>query len=223
MPPMKLYYASGACSFVPHTLLEAAGADFEPVAIKLHRNEQHSPEYLAVNPHGQVPTLMEGDAVITQIVAIADHLDRRFPDAGFLPAEPLARAQALSTLAWMNNTVHPTFTHIFMPQKFTDKPELHADLKAYNLTRYEGWLDDLQALVEQAQAARGLQMWLSGAAFGPLDSYALTLTRWGSMVGIDPQARASLWRFIEDRVAAHPPVAKVLERERVPLNLYKPA
>ncbi len=223
MPSMKLYYASGACSFVPHTLLEAAGADFEPVQVKLHRDEQHSPEYLAINPDGQVPVLVDGDAVITQIVAIVDHLDRRFAAAGFLPTEPLARTRALSVLAWMNNTVHPTFTHIFMPQKFTDKPELHADLKAFNRVRYEGCLDALQSLVLQAQAAHGAGAWLSGASFGPLDSYALTLTRWGSMVGIDPCKRSTLWAFIEKRVAAHPPVAAVLERERVPLNLYKPA
>ena len=119
--------------------------------------------------------------------------------------------------------MHPTFTHTFMPHKFTDKPELHADLKAYNLIRYEGWLDELQTLVQQARDARGTDAWLSGAAFSPLDSYALTLTRWGSMVGIDPGERPLLWTFIEKRVAAHPPVARVLERERVPLNLYKPA
>ncbi len=38
---LKLYYASGACSFVPHSMLEMAGATFEPVAVKLHRNEQN--------------------------------------------------------------------------------------------------------------------------------------------------------------------------------------
>ena len=180
-------------------------------------------QYLAINPHGQVPVLVEGDAVLTQIVAIVDCFDRRFADAGFLPIEPLARAQALSVLAWMNNTVHPTFTHIFMPQKFIDKPELHADLKAFNLTRYRGWLDELQALVQQAQQARGGAAWLSGAAFGPLDAHALTLTRWGSMVGIDPIERPVLWAFIEHQVAVHPPVARVLAQEKVPLDLHQPA
>ena len=102
MNAVKLYFAAGACSFVPHTLLEAAGAAFEPVPVKLHRNEQQSPEYLAINPHGQVPVLVDGDVVITQIVAIVDWLDRRFPDAHFQPTEPHERAQALSVLAWMN-------------------------------------------------------------------------------------------------------------------------
>ena len=116
---LKLYFAPGACSFVPHAMLELAGAPFEPVAVKLHKGEQRAPEYLALNPRGQVPVLVDDGEVITQIVSILLHLDAKFPQAGILPASGLARTRALSTLAWMNNTVHPTFTHVFMPQKFT--------------------------------------------------------------------------------------------------------
>lgn len=218
---MKLHYAPGACSFVPHTLLEASGEPFEPMLVKLHKNGQNSAEYLAVNPRGQVPALVLADGTsITQIVAICGYLDDRFPDAGFLPREPVARAKAFETLAWMNNTVHPTFTHIFMPHKFTDQPALHDELKRYNLQQYRRRLDELQSLVQDA-AQRG-DAWLSGANFGPLDAYALTLTRWGGMVGIDPAERRALRAHVE-KVAAHSPAAAVLERERVPLNLYKPA
>ena len=47
---LKLYFAPGACSFVPHTLLEVAGEPFEPVLVKLHKRENYSPEYKAINP-----------------------------------------------------------------------------------------------------------------------------------------------------------------------------
>jgi glutathione S-transferase len=152
---LKLYFAPGACSFVPHTLLETAGEPFEPVMVKLHKQENYSPEYKAINPRSQVPVLVDGGEVITQIVAIVGYLDDRFPAGrAFLPHEPLARARVLETLAWMNNTVHPTFTHIFMPHKFTDKPELHADLKAYNTTLYAGMLGELEAMVA-GRAAQG--------------------------------------------------------------------
>ena len=117
---LKLYYASGACSFVPHTMLEMAGATFEPVAVKLHKNEQNSPEYQAINPRGQVPVLADGDEVITQIMAIIAYIDARFPENAFIPKDPLARARFVETLAWMNNTVHPTYTHVFMTHQFSD-------------------------------------------------------------------------------------------------------
>jgi glutathione S-transferase len=46
---LQLYFAPGACSFVPHVLLEAAGASFEPKMVKLHKGEQYGDEYKALN------------------------------------------------------------------------------------------------------------------------------------------------------------------------------
>lgn len=216
---LKLYFAPGACSFVPHVLLEMSGAEFEPIMVKLHKGEQNSDEYKALNPRGQVPVLMNDGQVVTQIVAIVLYLDQLFPQAGFLPTEPLARAQALSTFAWMNNTVHPTFTHIFMPQKFSDQSDVQAALKTFNTQVYKGLLSELESLVVNHLSPSG---WLSGAVLGPLDAYSLTLTRWGSIAGIDPTIYASLWAHV-NRVANDVQVAQVIERERLQLNLYKSA
>ncbi|MFC5496674.1 glutathione S-transferase family protein [Caenimonas terrae] len=217
---MKLYFSPGACSFVPHTLLETAGEPFEPVLVKLHKGENFSPEYKAINPRSQVPVLVDGDQVITQIVAIVGHLADRFPQCGFIPRDPLARTRMLETLAWMNNTVHPTFTHIFMPQKFADSDAAKAELKAFNTRLYRGHLAELDALVARAQAQG--KPYLAGDNFGPLDAYALTLARWGGIAGIDPTAFAATWAFVQ-RIAALPPVARAIERERLQLNLFKPA
>lgn len=217
---LKLYFAPGACSFVPHVLLEMSGAPYEASMVKLHKGEQNSDDYKAINPRGQVPVLVSEGQPVTQIMAIVLHIDQLFPQAGFLPTEPMARARALSTLAWMNNTVHPTFTHIFMPQKFSDLPEVQAALKPYNTQLFRGMLGELQALV-QAAAAKG-QAWLSGDRLGPLDAYSLTLTRWGTIAGIAPEAHPTLWAFVQ-KVAAEPAVARVIERERLQLNMSAPA
>lgn len=51
---IELYFSPGACSFVAHVSLEvvktATGHDFKPNLVKLHKNEQKSAEYLAMNP-----------------------------------------------------------------------------------------------------------------------------------------------------------------------------
>ncbi len=217
---LKLYFALGACSFVPHVMLELSGAEFEPVSVKLHKGEQNSEEYKAINPRGQVPVLVQDGQPITQILAIVLHLDQMFPQVGLLPTEPMARAKALSTLAWMNNTVHPTFTHIFMPQKFSDQADVQAALKPYNTQLFRGMLGELQNLVLQAE--QQAQPWLGGSRFGALDAYSLTLTRWGTIAGIGPQEHPALWRFVE-KVAAEPAVARVMARERLQLNMSAPA
>jgi glutathione S-transferase len=217
---LKLYFAPGACSFVPHALLETAGVEFEPVLVKLHKGEQNEPAFRAVNPRGQVPVLVDGDEVITQILAIVLVLDAKFPEQQFLPRDLLQRTRVLQTLAWMNNTVHPTFTHVFMPFKFAGTPEAQAELKAFNAKVYAGLLGEIEALAQQA-AQRGLP-WLGGEHFGPLDVYSLTLLRWGGFAQIDPTGFPALWAHVQ-KVAQRPAVAKVIERERLQLNLYKPA
>jgi glutathione S-transferase len=216
---LKLYFAPGACSFVPHTLLETIGEPFEPVLVKLHKGEQNAPEYRAINPRGQVPVLVDGEAVITQIVAIVDYLDRRHPECAFLPSDPLPRARVMEALAWMNNTVHPTFTHVFMPFKYSDKPEVQAELKAFNARQYRPMLEDIEAMARRA-SAKG--EFLAGPQFGPLDAYALTLLRWGGFAGIDPTALPMLWAHVQ-RIAQLPAVARAIARERLQLNVFQAA
>ena len=91
-------------------------------------------------------------------------------------------------------------------------------LKPYNTHLFRGMLAELQTLVQNL-AARG-QTWLSGERFGPLDAYTLNLTRWGTIAGIAPEEHPALWAFVQ-KVAAEPAVARVIERERLQLNMGK--
>lgn len=213
---LKLFFAPGACSFVPHAMLELAGVPFEPVSVKLHKGEQRSAEYLAMNPRGQVPVLVDGDEVITQIVTILLHLDAQLPEAGILPAAGVARTRALATLTWMNNTVHPTFTHVFMPQKFTDDAAAQKAIQGFAVARYSELLAEIEAMAARAAP------WMAGERPGALDAYALTLLRWGGYAGIDPTTCPKTWDLAQ-RFAALPAVARVVEREKLQLNVYKPA
>jgi glutathione S-transferase len=217
---VKLYFAPGACSFVPHTLLETIGAPYEPVMVKLHKGEQQEQAFRSINPRGQVPVLVDGDQVITQILAIVSYLDAQHPEQGFLPRDPLARTRVLETLAWMNNTVHPTFTHFFMPHKFTESAEGQAAIKAHAAKVYPGLLAEIEAMAQKA-ADQG-RPFLGGERFGPLDAYALVLLRWGGFAKIDPTGYRALWAHV-NKVAELPAVKRAIERERLQLNLYRAA
>jgi len=213
---LQLFFAPGACSFVPHAMLEIAGVNFEPAMVKLHKGEQRTADYLLLNPRGQVPVLVDEGVVITQIVAILLHLDAKLPHAHIFPAGGMARTHALSMLAWMNNTVHPTFTHFFMPQKFSDDEAAQQALRAFAVPRYRECLQEIETLAAKAQP------WMTGEHPGALDAYALTLLRWGGYAGIDPASFPATWDLAQ-RFAALPGVARVVERERLELNVYKPA
>jgi glutathione S-transferase len=217
---VELYFAPGACSFVPHVGLEivkaATGRDYTPKLIKLHKGEHLTPEYKAMNPDAQVPVVVIDGKALTQIVAICDWVDRANPEAKLLPADPWARAQALSQLAWMNNTMHPAFTHVFMPQKFAESEAARADVKATAVGKFRKLLARLES------AAKNASPWMLGAHLSFADAYAFTLLRWGGYAGIDPAGYPALLAFVE-RVMAQAPVAVVLERERVKLDTYKPS
>jgi glutathione S-transferase len=219
MTMMKLYYGSGACSFVPHAGLEAikaaTGENFEAQSVKLHKGEQQTPEYLALNPLGLVPVLVVDGQPLSQIVAICDYLDRRHPQAGLLPAEPWQRAQAMSTFAWMNNTVHPTFTHIFRPSKFASTEDAQADVRNVAVATFREHLERIQGMAAKAAP------FLLGDKFSFVDAYALTFLRWGGLGGIDP-ASLPVYRAYVERVAAHPAVAAAMAREGINLDTYKP-
>ena len=219
---LELYFAPGACSFVPHVALEAVkaatGQAFEPKLVKLHKDENKTPEYLAMNPNGQVPVLVADGKPLNQIVAICDFLDRSFPKAGLLPAEPWARAQALSQLAWMNNTVHPTFTRVFRGAEFAESAAAQAEVKKMAQARYRKHLERIQGWI--AGRVDPAQPYWHGERITPHDAYAFTLLRWGGIAGIDPKSLPGYLAYME-RVIAAPPVAAALERERVKLDTYK--
>ena len=217
---LELYFAPGACSFVPHVALEAikaaTGQAYEPKLVKLHKGEHKTPEYLAMNPNGQVPVLVVDGNPLVQIVAICDFLDRSFPTAGLLPTEPWGRSQALSQLGWLNNTVHPTFTHVFRFADYAESEAAQAEVKTVAAAKYRKLLERIQSMVEGAKP-----FWF-GERLSFHDAYAFTLLRWGGMAGVDPKSLPGYLSYVE-RVMGAAPVAAAMERERVKLDTYKAA
>lgn len=211
---MQLYFAPGACSFVPHVALEAAKAEFEPKLVKFHRGEHRTPEYLAMNPNAQVPVLVVDGKPLTQIVAICDYLDRRFPQAGFLPSEPWQRAQALSQLAWMNNTPHPTMTRVFFPERYAESEAGRKEVKQRAAQEFHGYLERVQAMIQGPGPC-----WF-GNRISFHDAYAFTFLRWGGFAGIDPNTLPAYKAYVE-RVMQAEPVKAAMARERIALDTYK--
>jgi len=64
---------------------EEAGVDYNFRKINFSAAEHRSPEYLAMNPNGRVPTLKDGDLVLFESGAICKYIARKDPKAGLLP------------------------------------------------------------------------------------------------------------------------------------------
>ena len=82
---MKVYGWPNTRSLRAVWALEEAGAAYEYVPVNLMRGEGRRPAYLGLNPGGKVPTLVDGDLVLTESAAICSYIGDRHPESGLTP------------------------------------------------------------------------------------------------------------------------------------------
>jgi glutathione S-transferase len=105
---LTLFFAPGSSSMAVHIALQEIGAPFEAKPLSFTRNETRSPEFLAVNPEGKVPTLLVEGRPLTEVAAILFYLAKRFPAARLLPAHDLeGEAHVISWMSFVAATLHP--------------------------------------------------------------------------------------------------------------------
>lgn len=111
MAQLKLYnYFRSSTSYRVRIALHLKKLEFEYKPIHLLNNggEQHSAEYRALNPVGGIPTLVDGDKVISQSFAIIEYLDEAFPQTYQLfPKDPYTRAKIRQVCENINADIHP--------------------------------------------------------------------------------------------------------------------
>jgi maleylacetoacetate isomerase len=105
---MKLYgHFPSSAAFRVRIALNFKGLPYENVFVNLRKNEHHSPEYARVNPQQAVPTLIDGDRVLTQSLSIIEYLEETHPSPPLLPAFPSARARVRAMALLIACDIHP--------------------------------------------------------------------------------------------------------------------
>src|SRR5256885_5327624 len=143
----KLYFAPGACSFASHIALEEVGLPYETQKLNLAEGDQRKPEYLKLNPRGRVPTLVVDGHILTENVGIMTYVAGGHPKAGLWPKDTWHQAQAVSTMAWISNTVHPAYGHLLRPARYVDGDDHQEAVKAKARANYEEYLREIDRLL----------------------------------------------------------------------------
>jgi GST-like protein len=104
---MIRFYFSGAPNPTKVALfLEEAGLPYEAIPVDTRKGQQFEPSFLAVNPNGKVPAIVDGDATVFDSNAILLYLAEK--TGKFLPANtPAARGELLSWLMFVGTGVGP--------------------------------------------------------------------------------------------------------------------
>jgi glutathione S-transferase len=92
-------------------VLEELGLDYEQVPLNPHAGETRTPDYLALNPSGKIPTLVHDAFVLSESMAINWYLASAFPGT-LLPREPSHAAKALQWTSWAITELEPTVVAI---------------------------------------------------------------------------------------------------------------
>lgn len=107
---MKLYeYFRSSAAYRVRIGLNLKGLDYTSIPVHLVRDggEQLKPAYRAINPNALVPALQDGDAVITQSLAILEYLDEVQPTPALLPPDALGRARVRALALTIACDIHP--------------------------------------------------------------------------------------------------------------------
>lgn len=195
-PALTLYHNPRSRSAGIRVLLEALRVPYAVEFIDLAAGRNRSPEFLALNPLGKLPTLVHGDAVITEQVAITIYLADRFPAAGLAPAlDDPKRGPYLRWLAFYGACFEPAVVdHAFKREPIDPSMSPFRD--------YDTVIETLAA-----QLSRG--DYLLGDTLTAADILWGTALKWTTDFGIVP--RLSAINAYMERVATHPAVMRAGE------------
>jgi maleylacetoacetate isomerase len=106
---MDLYgFWRSAAAYRVRVALNFKGIPVHEIPVDLDKGEQRDPAFLAVNPQGALPALVEpGEAPLTQSLAILEYLEEVHPEPPLLPKDPRGRARVRSLAAVIAADSHP--------------------------------------------------------------------------------------------------------------------
>ena len=201
---MRLHYLPGTAAMAPHAALAEIGVPYELVRVE-RDDGQVSEEYLALNPWGKIPTLEDGDLVLTESAAICLYLAEKFPQARLAPAAGTReRAELYRWLLWLSNTVQMAQMRHFYPERYGRE-----GVKEAADAELAGHYDLLDAHL----AGRA---WLVGDERTIADFFLFMLTRWGRFLEPPAWERANL-RAHWLRTLELPGARRVLEEQGLEL------
>jgi glutathione S-transferase len=89
--------------------LREKGLTAEEVLVDVSASGTRTPEFLRLNPFGQIPVLEDGGLVISESLAILEYLEERHPQPALLPSEPVDRARARELMCWSTDYWPPSW------------------------------------------------------------------------------------------------------------------
>ena len=181
-------------------MLEEVGEPYDIKLLKLSENEQHKPDYLAINPMGKVPALRHKGVVITEVAAICTYLADAYPEKKLnVPLGDPRRGPYLKWLFFGPGCFEPAVIDRAAPRK----EEARRAMLGY------GDFDTAMNVVAKA-VEKG--PWILGDQFTAADVVIGSNVRWGTMFKLVPE-RPEFSAYAA-RIAARPAAQRAEAKDK---------
>jgi glutathione S-transferase len=207
MPAMKLYYDPASTVCRPIMLLAAeAGIELEYVHVCLYEGEHLKDEFLAINPNGAVPILVDGDFRLAECSAILKYLADKVGSPAY-PSELKARARVNEAMDWFNTGFYKDFGYGLVYSQVLPKYAADAEhagkVVALSAPKADRWLRVLDARLAQTPGA-----FVAGPAVTIADYFGACLVSLGDLIGFDlfPYPHVQAWMNAVQALPAWPEV-----------------
>ncbi|MBR0661221.1 glutathione S-transferase family protein [Neoroseomonas oryzicola] len=207
-----LWTSTRTSGTIVHQMVAASGLDLDIRFISLRKGDHKTPDFLAINPKGEVAAIQIPDAgvTITEIPAMALWLAEAAPDSGLLPRDAIGRAKGMEWLCWCHFRMANTFSLAFQAKRLTGGDEAAAAaLKATAVTRAQ----DALAFADAQLAGRPHGTILGTEKVSAADIFLAALLGFGGFLGVATDGYANL-KALGAKVAAVPAIAAALAREQ---------
>lgn len=105
---LELYHhGSSVCAAKVRMVLSEKDMEWTGHYIDILKGEQFTPEYLALNPKGVVPVLIDDGTIIRESTVICEYIDHIHPDTPLRPANALEAARMRNWTKFVDEYVHP--------------------------------------------------------------------------------------------------------------------
>jgi glutathione S-transferase len=203
---IRLYYTADTCALASHIALNDAGAEYTISRISFASKEQRTPEYLAINPKGRVPTLVTDEGILTETPAILAFIAQRFPKAGLAPLhDPFRFAQVQAFNLYLCATLHVAHSHRMRGDRWADEPASFSDMQR----KVPDSVGACYRLIEDSLPAGP---WVMGETYTICDPYLFTMAQWMEADGVDP-SRFPKVRDHRRRMSERPQVRAAIAEE----------
>lgn len=207
MRQLTLFVSPGTCARVPTIALEEIGVPFETEIVRMRAKQNRTPEFLAKNPKGKVPTLLIDGEPLTENIAINMWLHEAYPEARLLPEtnNRLERLRQTADLSFFAAMVHPIVSRIGLPERFSDGPNAFTDVRASAINA----MRPVMTLISDRIGPKG---WWYGDNWSIVDGYLFWAWWRISASGFPRDEFPNICAHAE-RCGSRPSVVRAMERE----------